>query len=121
MRLVKIAKISDENIKIINTETSLLLKELKKSYKFDGRIVGASIRKLHKYLITVMKDMKKNRDTDIDADLYNVIKQEIRHLCNLIDSNIEYISSLYTPSWCEIQIGIFGTDKVYKICGNYYI
>lgn len=121
MRLVKIAKISSENTKIINTETSLLLQELKGNYKFDGRTVGASIRKLHKYLITVMKDMKKNRDRDIDADLYDAIKHEIRNLCNLIDSNLEEISTLYTPNWCEIKIGIYGSNKVYKICGNYYI
>lgn len=121
MKLVKIANISDENRQIINNETNLLMKELKNIYKFDGRTVSASIRKLHKYLITVMKDMKRNRDTDIDADLYDVIKYEIKYLCTLIDSNLEEISTLYTPNWCEIKIGIYGTDKVYKICGNYYI
>lgn len=121
MKLVKLAKISVHNKEIINSETNLLIKELKRIYKFDGRIVGASIRKLHKYLITVMKDMKKNRDTDIDADLYNAIKQETRYLCSLIDSSLEVISSLYTSDWCEIKIGIYGTDRVYKICGNYYI
>lgn len=121
MRLVKIANISNENKQIINDETSLLIKELKNVYKFDGRIVGASIRKLHKYLITVMKDMKKNRDRDIDADLYDAIKHEIRNLCGLIDSNLEEISTLYTPNWCEIKIGIYGANKVYRICGNYYI
>lgn len=121
MKLVKLAKISVQNKEIINSETNLLIKELKRIYKFDGRIVGASIRKLHKYLITVMKDMKKNRDTDIDADLYNAIKQETRYLCSLIDSSLEVISSLYTSDWCEIKIGIYGTDRIYKICGNYYI
>lgn len=117
----KTAKISENNRVIINTETNLLVSNLKVDFNFDARHIKASIRKLHRYLITVMKDMKKNRDTDIDAILYQEIKNESRNLCSLLSKDVEVLSSFFSPEWCEIKIGVRDSDKEYVISGNYYI
>jgi hypothetical protein len=121
--MVKLARLSDRNKYEVHNQIEVFVGSMKlySPVTFDEKKLRVELLLIHKGIITAMKDMKRHYSSDIDAELYDFLKEHVRNLRELFDFKLEERARFITMQESYIKFGFVGSPAEYSLTGNYWI